>query len=459
MKKNLRFYIALFAAKLAAFGMKLLGKRASYLPGLIAIKLCPDFMGRIDKPAKIIAVTGTNGKTTCCNLILNTLQELGYDVLNNKYGSNVAAGVASSLLSGATLGGKAKYDLAVFEIDERSSVRIYPYLTPTYLVCTNLFRDSIRRNAHSEYISGIITDYLPKETTLILNADDNVSSRLAPENKRKYFGILPMAGEDGACENIVNDMRLCPMCHRKLEYSLIRYHHIGRASCPSCGFASPAPDYAADVDLSAMRMILSMQGKKYAMPLLNDSVFNAYNQTAVSALLSEFGLEPEKFIPALCKQKIVESRFSDETIGNIEVITNMCKGQNPIACSCVFGYVKKSAGTKEVVLLLEDDYDNEVSSENMTWLYDADFEFLNIDSVKRIIVGGVRSLDFKVRMLIAGIPEEKIVCVPTFADTPDALGMDCDKIYILHDLHANDIALRLRDKVKNTLHQNEEAKA
>ncbi len=458
MKKTLRFYVALFAAKLAETVLKLLGRRATHTPGAIAIKLCPDFIGRIEKPEKIIAVTGTNGKTTCSNLILNTLQSLGYEVLNNNYGSNINAGIASSLVSGATLGGKTKYKLAVFEIDERSSVRIYPYLTPTYLVCTNLFRDSIRRNAHSEYISGIITDYLPKETVLILNADDNVSSRLAPGNRRKYFGILPMAGEDASCANIVNDMRLCPECHRPLEYSLIRYHHIGRANCPHCGFKSPEPDYAAQADIDEMRMVMSINGKKYAMPLLNDSIFNVYNQTAVCALLSEFGIEPEKFIPALCSQKIVESRFSDEKIGNIEVITNMCKGQNPVACSCVFGYVKKSSGTKEVVLLLEDDYDNEVSSENMTWLYDADFEFLNDDSVKRVIVGGVRATDFKVRMLIAGIPEEKIVCVPTFGDTPGVLGADCDKIFILHDLHANDIALKLRDRVKQTLHENGEAK-
>lgn len=122
MKKNLRFFIALYASKLVQLLLKLMGRNASYFPGEVAFKLCPDFLGRIDKPETIIGVTGTNGKTTCCNLIISTLQSLGYDVLNNKFGSNVAAGVASSLISGSSLSGKAKKNIAVFEIDERSSV-------------------------------------------------------------------------------------------------------------------------------------------------------------------------------------------------------------------------------------------------------------------------------------------------------------------------------------------------
>lgn len=459
MKKNLRFFIALYASKLVQLLLKLMGRNASYFPGEVALKLCPDFMGRIGKPEKIIGVTGTNGKTTCCNLIISTLQSLGYDVLNNKFGSNVAAGVASSLISGSSLTGKAKKQIAVFEIDERSSVRIYPYVTPTYLLCTNLFRDSIRRNAHSEYILGIISRSVPASTTLILNADDNVSSRIAPANKRKYFGILPMPGEDASCDNIINDMRLCPVCRAKLDYSLIRYHHIGRASCPSCGFASPAPDYAADVDFGAMRMIMPIGGKSYAMPLMNDSLFNAYNQAAVLAVLSEFGIAPEKLIKSLCSQKIVETRFSSEKIGGIEVINNMAKGQNSIACSCVFDYVKKVPGTKELILILEDVHDNKASSENMSWIYDADFEFLNDEKIRRIIVGGVRAVDFKVRMLIAGIPEEKIVCIDDVKATPDGLGWDCEKIYVLHELYWNDIALAVRDDIKNRLRAKGENKA
>ena len=101
MKKNFRFYIALWISKAAMLLQKLLGMNASYFPGKLAIKLCPDFLGRIDKPETIITVTGTNGKTTCCNMLLDILTENGYDVLNNKAGSNIDAGIARALIAEA----------------------------------------------------------------------------------------------------------------------------------------------------------------------------------------------------------------------------------------------------------------------------------------------------------------------------------------------------------------------
>ena len=132
-KKNVRFFFALFMGKLARTMQRMLKMNASYFPGKLAVKLCPDFMGCIDKPKTIITVTGTNGKTTVCNMIIDILEANGYDVLNNRAGSNVNAGVASSLIAGSTLTGKAKKEYAVFEVDERSSKLIYPYVKPTYV--------------------------------------------------------------------------------------------------------------------------------------------------------------------------------------------------------------------------------------------------------------------------------------------------------------------------------------
>jgi len=453
LKRNPRFFIALFLAKAALITQKLLRMNASYFPGKLAITICPDFLGRIGKPETIIGVTGTNGKTTCCNLIIDALTSMGYDVLNNRFGSNINAGVASSLISGSTLLGKSKKKLAVFEIDERSSVRIYPFVTPTYLLCTNLFRDSIRRNAHSEYILDIISKYVPKSTKLILNADDLVSSRIAPENERVYFSIEKMETDLPESINIVNDMRLCPVCNSELEYEFVRYHHIGRAHCPNCSFKSAKPDYIAKADFENLILTMDNGKNKTEFRLINDSIFNAYNLTAVVALLEQFGIEPDRLVEALGKQKIVETRFSSEKIGDIEVISNMAKGQNPIACSCVFDYVRKAQGTKEVILLLDDVHDNAVSSENICWIYDADFEFLGDESIKRIIIGGVRAIDYKVRLEIAGVDESKIVCIDKESDTPDGVQWDADKIYVLHELYRNDEALAVRDEIKRRLRQ------
>ena len=73
--------------------------------------------------------------------------------------------------------------MAVLEVDERSSVRVYPYITPDYIAVTNLFRDSIMRNAHADFIAGHHQPQRPRlASRLVLNADDLISCGLAPEN-------------------------------------------------------------------------------------------------------------------------------------------------------------------------------------------------------------------------------------------------------------------------------------
>ena len=154
---KIRFLAALLAAKTCGLGLRLLGRNASYLPGKVAIKLCPDFLGHIGRPETIIAVTGTNGKTTVSNMVADILTASGYDVINNGLGSNINAGVASTLIDNSTITGRAKKQLAVLEVDERSSLKIYPYLEPDYIVCTNIMRDSVTRNANTDFITYIIS--------------------------------------------------------------------------------------------------------------------------------------------------------------------------------------------------------------------------------------------------------------------------------------------------------------
>lgn len=453
-KKTLRFQASLLIGSLAMRIQKRFGMNASYFPGKLAIKFCPDFLDQIDKPDTIICVTGTNGKTTVCNMILDILADNGYDVLNNKAGSNINAGIASALISGSTITGKAKKKIAVFEVDERSSKLIYPFIKPDYAVCTNLFRDSIHRNAHAEFIFNIISKSLPKNAHLILNADDSISSRLAPKNKRTYFSIAKLDSDLTECVNLINDMQTCPKCHSPLLWNYVRYHHIGNTYCPTCSFASPPSDYIAVPDFSSDTLTISVYGKEETYPLVSNSIFNTYNEVTAITLLRELGLTPHQIHTSFKKLSIVESRYSSETVRGIEVVTHMAKGQNPIACSCVFDYVRQEPGQKEVILMLDDVFDRNGSSEIMTWIYDADFEFLNSDSISRIIISGVRAADYKFRLLLAGVPENKLICTEKEIDAPNHLTLkETDKIFILHELYAAEEAMRIKNKVKEFIIQ------
>ena len=301
-EKTIKFYVALWLAKLSTKVLKLLKRNATSFPGDLAIKICPNFLGILEKPEIIIGVTGTNGKTTVSNMINDILIDNGYDLVNNKYGSNIDRGITTTLINAANLHGKTDKRLAVLEIDERSANKVYPYLTPNYLICTNIFRDSLMRNAHTEFIADILNKYIPKETIMIENADDLICSHIAENNKKVYFGIDKLDTDTENFENRTRDIMVCPKCYSKLEYDYVRYHHIGKAHCPNCDYKTPDADYlATKLDLQNMKMTIKTPNGEEEYTLITNNIINIYNIVAVIALLKEFGLNYEQINTSLAK--------------------------------------------------------------------------------------------------------------------------------------------------------------
>lgn len=123
-QKPLRFFFALFCGKITIKLLTLMKKNATNFPGSVMLSLCPDFLKYLEKPEKIIAVTGTNGKTTVSNMLLDILTDNGYDCTNNNFGGNVDTGITTALVKDSTLTGKARKKFCTLEIDERSALRI-----------------------------------------------------------------------------------------------------------------------------------------------------------------------------------------------------------------------------------------------------------------------------------------------------------------------------------------------
>lgn len=447
---KLRFLIALWAGKLSRPLLKITRHNGTNFPGELALKICPDFLRHVGRPKKIIAVTGTNGKTTVSNLACDILERSGKRVLNNRAGSNINSGIATSLIIGCSIFNRPKYDVAVLEVDERSSRRIYPFVKPDIVVITNLFRDSIMRNAHPQYIADFLTGSVPPDTKLILNADDLISVSVAPGNPRVYFGIERMDTDVTECVNLINDMRICPKCAGKLRYEYLRYHHIGRAYCESCGFKSPEYDYAGtDVDMEKMEMEVRDKNGSGRYRLLSDGVFNIYNMVTVIALMRELGMEHSDISRYLADTKIVESRYNAQPVGNVTLVMQMAKEKNALACSRAFDYVSHRPGKKELFLMMNCLGDEKHWSENTCWLYDCDFEFLRSDDITHIVATGPRARDYRLRLLLAGVPDERIDCVPDEFDAADKLHFEPgSSIYMFYGTDSLALAFRVREKVE-----------
>lgn len=447
----MRFYLAIFVGKILDIFAKILIGHSSHKSGKMALMICPDLLEKLEKPKHIVGITGTNGKTTVTNLIVDTMENLGYKVLNNKEGANIEDGIVTTLIAGCNLKGKTKYEHAVLELDERYMPILLKHIKLDYLIITNMLRDSIRRNANVEFISDLLTKSISEDTTIIVNGDDIVASGIGKNNKKIYYSFSKQEKDTKEPFNRIRDIMVCPVCYEYLKYEYVKTNHIGKIYCPNGHLKNPEPDYLINIiDTENKTINVSMRNKSYEFPLISESMFNQYNQVALIAFLTEIGNTPEKIADAIKDIKIVKTRFSEYKLeNNSKLILNLTKGQNSFACTNVFKYVKDFPGTKSVILILDDKDDNKVASETIMWHYDADWNLFNDKDVKQVIIGGPRSVDVLLKALLDGIPKEKIYYELDELDTPNKLDYNVDTVFLLYDIYAQDLAWKVRDTILN----------
>ena len=97
-KKGARFRLALLAARLSTVALKVTRHSGTNFPGVLAERVCPDFISRFDTPDRSIFVTGSTGKTTTTNLVNDILDFCGMEQITNRAGSNITSGIGTSLI-------------------------------------------------------------------------------------------------------------------------------------------------------------------------------------------------------------------------------------------------------------------------------------------------------------------------------------------------------------------------
>ena len=130
---RLRSRVAIWCGKLACTMSRRLGKGSgSSLPGRVARKIDPEILSVMSGMVreKIIAVTGTNGKTTTTSLMAHVLTQSGKRVVWNRMGANLMDGAITSFVQAAGKSGRLEADYACIEVDEMASVRVFPLLKP-----------------------------------------------------------------------------------------------------------------------------------------------------------------------------------------------------------------------------------------------------------------------------------------------------------------------------------------
>ena len=465
-KKNPRFYLALAAGKVAATALTALRRDGGQLPGYIAEHVDPDFLAHVDKPEYIVFVTGTNGKTTTSNLLDDLLVDNGFDLLTNRAGGNVANGIESSLIKNARLSGSQRKSVACMELDELSSRLVLPHVTPEILLVCNFYRDSFMRNANPDYIFDVISKNVSPETELILNADDLISCRLAPQAaKRTYFSVGRLPDDTSKPQGIVSDLTACPQCGSALEYDYCHLRHLGRAHCTKCGFANPEPDFEVtrvdrDAKTFTVRENREPGAPEHDYHIETYSITNLYNLLAAVVTARRLGVSADDIARSLAAGiNITTLRYSAEEAGGMRLVNVAAKGENSTATSTAIQTICREPGNKAVVFIMSDYYlaTSPYSSEYTGWYYQTDFEYLNDPQVKQVVVVGARGEDLMLRLLLAGVDASRVSLVPDAEAAAKTLALGgIDGVFVAYDIFNGDQATACRDGVRARLESGEE---
>ena len=440
----MRVFLAILVCKLLRFVGKLVGKGSS-LPGKYALKICPDILRRVTLPPHIIAVTGSNGKTSTVEMIAAILRAGGKQVVYNAEGSNQVEGVTTLVLTNATFGGKVKADVLLIESDERYAVQSFRFFHPTHFVITNLYRDQMTRNGHPESVYDAILPAIHPETTLLLNADDPLSSCFARgQEKVKWFGLDRCSISVEAPTGVYHDGAHCPLCGAPMDYAYVHYNHIGAYLCPKCGHGKHQTDYTVtNLDLEAGTLTLD---GTYPISLAFRSIYNIYNILAAYAVCREAGIEGEVCRQVISSYVLKNGRMQTFRLGGHHGTLLTSKHENSIAYDTNLRYI---ASTKAPcsVLVIVDAVSRKYFTSETSWLWDIDFDLLGADHVERVILSGQYCNDLAQRFSFTGLPADKWTVIPQISDAAQALkAAGSEEVYVVTCFSDRDKLLALTEK-------------
>lgn len=424
----MRKFFAIILCKFVRLVGKAVGKGSS-LPGKFALEICPDVLSRVSLPERIVAVTGSNGKTSTVEMIAHILQNAGKKVILNREGSNQIEGVTTFILSAATLSGKVRGDVLLIESDERYAKHTFKHFSPTHYVITNLYRDQLTRNGHPMWVFDAIKQSISDKSQLILNADDPLVSLFGEQRENTvWFGLDKLDSDLSEPVSVYNDGVYCPVCGDKMTYSTYHYNHIGHYSCNSCSYHRK--DTSFTVTQANLNEGYAVINNTCRIDLALKSLYNIYNILAAFSVCSILGVPEEQITSAINNYVLKNGRVVEFKIGQRKGVLLTSKHENSISYD---QSLSLAAADNEGcdVLIIVDAVSRKYFTSDVSWLYDIDFHLLGSENVKHIILAGAYANDLAARFGYTNIENDKISVTESIADAAEMLKDGNGKIYVI----------------------------
>ena len=405
--------------KSITFICKLFKFEGSVFPASIVRKFDKNILEKIKYPKYVVGVTGSSGKGSTTSMIAHILEVNGYKVVWNKSGSNVVNGTTTLILNNTKVfSHKMDCDFLLLEMDESYIKETFSKSTLTHLVVTNITRDQPARNGEPMFILNKIFNSIDEKTHLIINSDDAFVNRLKYLHKGEVttygIGKTKYSLKEPISNNV--DAAYCPICHEKLVYKFYHYGHLGSYSCPNGDFKNNIDIKAEKVDLEKQEMVINDN----IIHLNKDVFFAVYYTLAAYSLCKVIGMEEVKIIHALNDEVLESKRLKSLKYHNREVDMLESKNENNLSYLQSLNYINNYKGKKTIILGF-DKVSRRYKYNDISWLYDVDFEVLDLKNIDKILCIGRFRYDVYARLRLANIDEDKLVIVDNIKNISEDL--------------------------------------
>ena len=405
--------------KTITFICKLFKFEGSVFPASIVRKFDKNILEKIKYPKYVVGVTGSSGKGSTTSMIAHILEVNGYKVVWNKSGSNVVNGTTTLILNNTKVfSHKMDCDFLLLEMDESYIKETFSKSTLTHLVVTNITRDQPARNGEPMFILNKIFNSIDEKTHLIINSDDAFVNRLKYLHKGEVttygIGKTKYSLKEPISNNV--DAAYCPICHEKLFYKFYHYGHLGSYSCPNGDFKNNIDIKAEKVDLEKQEMVINDN----IIHLNKDVFFAIYYTLAAYSLCKVIGMEEVKIIHALNDEVLESKRLKSLKYHNREVDMLESKNENNLSYLQSLNYINNYKGKKTIILGF-DNVSRRYKYNDISWLYDVDFEVLDLKNIDKILCIGRFRYDVYARLRLANIDEDKLVIVDNIKNISEDL--------------------------------------